>query len=136
MCRRYFYSLVRKYLSLFILPHNSVIEFEPANLMLVGEMPQGKVTFRKRAREVGSIMGDFPEDLIVPIEKVQLKKPDYFVVSGLLHYERDIQGFLALLHKLCNRRTRVIFTYYSSLWRPLANLASAMGLRRKAPESI
>lgn len=132
--RNYFYSLLRKYLSLFILPQNSVVEIDPTSSLLVGAMPQGKVTFRHAPEEI-MLATNFLESAVIPVESIYKTQPDYLVISGLIHYERDIQGLLASLHKMCHRETRLVLTYYSSLWRPFASLASNLGLRRKLPES-
>jgi hypothetical protein len=132
--RNYFYSLLRKYLSLFILPQNSVVEIDPTSSLLVGAMPQGKVVFRNAPEEI-ELATNFREGTVLPVESIYEARPDYLVISGLIHYERDIQGLLGSLHKMCHRETRLVLTYYSSLWRPFANLASGLGLRRKLPES-
>jgi len=132
--RTYFYALLRKYLSLFILPQNSVIEIDPASSLLIGAMPQGKVAFRNAPEEL-ALATDFLEGAVLPVESIYYARPDYLVISGLIHYERDIQGLLASLNKMCHRDTRLVLTYYSSLWRPFMSLASKLGLRRKVPES-
>ncbi len=132
--RNYFYSLLRKYLSLFILPQNSVVEIDPTSSLLVAAMPQGKVAFRSNSDEL-ALVTNFQESVVLPVESIYGAQPDYLVISGLIHYERDIQGLLSSLHKMCRRETRLVLTYYSSLWSPLANFASKIGLRSKLPES-
>ncbi|MBE9139849.1 glycosyltransferase family 2 protein [Nodosilinea sp. LEGE 07088] len=131
--RTYFYSLLQKYLSLFILPQNSVVEVDPTTELLVGAMPQGKVAFQSKPQEI-KLAINFAKNQVIPVEEVFNAKPDYLVISGIIHYERDIQHLLANLHKMCHHDTRLIVTYYSSLWRPLASLASRIGLRSKTPE--
>lgn len=132
--RKYFYSLLRKYLSLFILPQNSVVEVDPTSSLLVGAMPKGKVTFRHVHEEL-QLATDFPADSVVFADRVFDEKPDYLVISGLIHYERDIQTLMADLHKMCHGQTRLVLTYYSSLWRPVGWISSVLGLRLKLPES-
>jgi hypothetical protein len=132
--RTYFYNLVRRYLSLFILPQNSVIEIDPSSNLLIGAFPQGKVTFRNFSKD-GLLAAHFHHGKVIPFKTTYELQPDYLVVSGLIHYERDIQGLLSDLHKVCHPETRLVLTYYSSLWRPFANLASKLGIRRKLPES-
>ncbi len=132
--RYYFYALLRRYLSLFILPQNTVVEIDPASSLLVGSMPQGKVSFRPQQATL-SHSQDFLVSTVLPIDQIQSTKPDYLVISGLIHYERDIQKLLADVHTMCSKNTRVILTYYSSLWRPLTNIASLLGWRSKLPES-
>ena len=41
----------------------------------------------------------------------------------------------ARIRAICGPETRLILTYYSSLWRPLAALASGLGLRQKMAEA-
>jgi hypothetical protein len=132
--RDYFYSLLRKYLTLFILPQNSVIEVDPTSSLLVAAMPQGKIAFRDVPKEI-VLATEFRQATVVPAARIHNAAPDYLVVSGLIHYERDIQALLAKLHTMCRQDTRLILTYYSSLWRPFANLASRLGIRRKLPEA-
>ena len=132
--RAYFYSLLRKYLSVFILPQNSVVELDPTSSLLVGSMPHGKVTFRNATRSQ-ELATDFHEGAVLPIKSIYHERPDYLVISGLIHYERDIQSLLVSMHELCHQDTRLVLTYYSSLWRPFTSIASSFGLRRKMPES-
>jgi hypothetical protein len=131
--RSYFYSLLRKYLSIFILPQNLVVEIDPTSSLLVGSMSQGKLAFRD---QTGDMFKDsiYDKNKILPMSSIANNKPEYIVVSGLIHYERNIQGMFSTLHKLCSNDTRIVLIYYSSLWRPLINMASKFGLRHKLPE--
>jgi len=128
--KKYFYHLLRRYVSLFVLPQNSVVEIDPANAQLIGSFPQGKIAFRNGRHEEGFDGAD-----ALSIEEVGRNPPDFLVVSGLIHYERDIQALFAAVRQLCRPDTRLIVTYYSSLWRPFAALASRFNLRGKLPEA-
>ncbi|WP_434712416.1 glycosyltransferase family 2 protein [Rhizobium sp. YTUHZ045] len=132
--REYFYSLLRKYLELFILPQNSVVEIDPASSLLIGAMPQGRVAFRSESSE-NSSAESFLENAVLPYQQLKQTCAEYLVIGGLIHYERDIQKLFADLHKACNPETRLVLTYYSALWRPLVNLASALGWRGNLPEA-
>ncbi|TAX54352.1 glycosyltransferase family 2 protein [Rhizobium leguminosarum] len=132
--RDYFYSQLRRYIGLFVLGQNSVVEIDPTTPLLIGRFPQGKVTFRSRTQRAEPV-NEFDEHKVVKIEDVADTKPDYLVISGLIHYERDIQSMFAQARALCSPETRLVLTYYSSMWRPLAALASKFGLRRRVPES-
>lgn len=128
--RKYFYSLLSRYLSLFVLPQNSVVEVDPISPRVIAPFANGAVTFRNSANA--------PKTEIytrtVAFEDLLTNNPDYILLNGLLQQERDIQALLALIHKKSHPTTRLILTYYSSLWRPLIRLASRLGLRRKTPE--
>jgi hypothetical protein len=60
--------------------------------------------------------------------------PDYVLLNGALHYERDVQKMLNALHESLHGSERVLFVYYSMLWKPLVRLASEMGFRTRTPE--
>ena len=126
--KRYFYGLLRKYVSLFVRPQNSVVEIDPTTRLLVGALPHGQVAFRSGADDN---LNRFDPSQIVSLEHVRENAPEYLVLGGSIHYERDIQALLTEVRGLCSADTRLILTYYSSLWRPLAALASMLGLRRK-----
>jgi len=129
--RDYFYRLLRRYLSLFVLPQDFVVEIDPTTELLVASMPNGHVAFRDTS---APSIQKFPEDRIDRLDELAGRPPDYLVLSGLLHYERDIQHLLSQVRRLCRPDTRLIIIYYSSLWRPLMNIAARLGLRKKMPE--
>lgn len=129
--RNHFYSLQRKYLSLFVRPNDVVVEIDPLNSLLVNQMPGGQVAFREAPSSQVAAQFGRPA---VAWDRLKEIKPDYVVAGGLIHYERDIQTLLLGLHERCAPETRLIVTYYSSLWRPMARLASSLGWREKSPE--
>jgi hypothetical protein len=130
--RDYLYSLIRRYLSLFILPSDSVVEIDPMSSLLIAKFPNGKVAFRGKS---GFDRQPFPKAGIVEFESITSDEYNYVVASNLLHYERDIQSLLASIYLICQSETRLILTYYSSLWRPVINLVTKLGLRKKLPEA-
>jgi hypothetical protein len=131
---KYFYSLIRQYLAIIILPQDVVVEVDPMNSLLVGAIPQGKITFHNTSEEI-TLATNFRKDSLIPFKSIFEARPDYILVGTTIHYDRDIQALLASIHKACHPETRLVLTYYSSLWRPLVKLASKIGLRRKLPES-
>jgi GT2 family glycosyltransferase len=131
--RKYFYGLLKKYVSLYVLPQNTVVEIDPSSPLFIAALPQGKVAFRPGAAQDGQAEHD--RDKVVEFRAISAIKPDYLVISGLIHYERDIQRLLAQTRELCLPETRLILTYYSGLWRPFATLASRLGWRKKLPEA-
>ena len=114
--RLYFYRQVARYLRLFVRQEDVVELISPS------EEPLRQLFAGQKGI---SDAGDSDQNLI---------PPDYIVVSSDVHYQPDIQSFLSVLHARCAPSTRLIMTYYSSLWRPLLQLATRLGLRRKTPE--
>ena len=47
---------------------------------------------------------------------------DYVLLNGTIHYERDIQEMLNQLRDCLEGSERILFVYYSMLWKPLARL--------------
>ena len=127
--KEYFYRLLTRYLSLFVLPQNSLVEVDPVTPRLVDAFAQGAAAFRDPAQS-----GSVACRATIGFDQVQAHAPDYILLSGLVHQERDIQALLASVHGASRPDTRIIITYYSSLWRPLMRLASWLGLRQRTPE--
>lgn len=64
-----------------------------------------------------------------------LKGPfDFILVQDTIGSLDDCQAFLAQLHPLCVRHTRIVIGYFSHLWQPVLLLAEAMGRRMPYPE--
>ena len=54
--KKYFYRLLARYLSLFVLPQNSLVEIDPVTTRVLDAFPQGAAAFRDPARnESGNI---------------------------------------------------------------------------------
>ncbi|MDD5570262.1 MAG: glycosyltransferase family 2 protein [Bacteroidales bacterium] len=71
-----------------------------------------------------------------PAENLNENKitPDFVILNGNIHYEKDIQKHLAEVYALASSETRLIIFYYSNLWKPLIKLSTLLGLRNKTPE--
>jgi hypothetical protein len=115
--REYLYKLLARYLGLYVRPQDSLVAVEPSASPLSRHMPN-VVTLAPSEIESSERLGD----------------TDYVLLNGVLHYERDIQGFLEKLHGRMGSDSRLIVTYYSSLWKPLMRFASASGIRSKSLE--
>ena len=110
--KKYFYSLLCRYLSLYIQPQD--------RCWFIGK---SDALFEKTFQTVES-----------SFEQGNGQELDYIVTNGQVHYEEDVQGMLEKVHRQCAPATRLIVLYYSSLWRPLLQLATFFGLRNRLPE--
>ena len=117
LVRRYFYNSLASYLSLYIRPENTVAEIAPPSEGLDGRFAN--------YRAVSSVAA---------LKTTQQPAADYILLNGTLHYERDIQEMLDQLGESLGGSERVLFVYYSMLWKPLARLASKIGIRGRTPE--
>lgn len=128
--RRYFYSRLARYLSLFIRPDDSVLEINPHSSQLCDAMAGLESSPRRGEWRVAEAAHPFES---LP-EAGPGAYPDYVLLNENVHYERDIQSLLVAIQKIVGPSTRIIVVHYSALWRPLARLATALGMRSKAPE--
>jgi SAM-dependent methyltransferase len=59
---------------------------------------------------------------------------DVIILSDTLGFLDDCQATLDQLHDLCDEETRIIISYYSSLWEPMLRLGETVGLKMPQPE--
>jgi hypothetical protein len=118
---KYFYKLIYKYISIYIRPEDSLLEVDPVE-NFINENYQNKDILLTKNQDIN-------------YEELKSKNFDYILLNGNIHYERDIQDFLLNIKKICNTNTRVMITYYSTLWKPFIVFATWIGLRRKTIES-
>jgi SAM-dependent methyltransferase len=60
---------------------------------------------------------------------------DFIIVSETLNQAADVQLLLERLHAVSHPGTRLIVNYPSALWRPAFGVASALGMKPRAPQS-
>jgi GT2 family glycosyltransferase len=115
--RGYFCSALASYLALYVRPQDEIVEMDPRSAGL------GEQFLNYKA--VSSI-----EEL----KALERGPACYILLNGTIHYERDIQEMLNQLQKSLEGSDRIVFVYYSMLWKPLARLASKAGIRSRTPE--
>lgn len=59
---------------------------------------------------------------------------DYILVLDTIGSLEDCQKFIAQLHPLCTRETRLVIGYFSHVWYPVLKFAEFVGLRMPQPE--
>jgi len=129
--KSYFYKLLYTYISFYAAPEASVVEIGPQHDLLINLFPNA----RKAQYVPDETRRSSPEKMVLSsLEEVAGFSPDFLVLNGNLHYEKDLQRLLTKLHSVCNRKTRLIVTYYSGLWRPLMRLATKLRMRHHTPE--
>jgi Glycosyl transferase family 2 len=125
--RTYFYRQLRRYLDLYIRPNDRVLEIDAKTSPEPLHFEQHfLLALRGNAREGGGESANFAA--------IMNFKPDYVLLNGNIHYEKDVQGFLEDLHIVLQSSMRIIIIFYSTLWKPMLRLATALGLRGETPE--
>jgi GT2 family glycosyltransferase len=115
--RRYFYDLLASYLSLYVRPENILAEINPLSDGLGERFANYRAVFD-----------------VAALKSLDPPVPDYILLNGTIHYERDVQEMLNELAEAVQGPERILFVYYSMLWKPLARLASKMHWRTRTPE--
>jgi SAM-dependent methyltransferase len=60
---------------------------------------------------------------------------DYIIISETLNQAADVQQLFERLHTVSHPHTRLVFNYFSNLWRPILAVATALGLHARQPQS-
>lgn len=63
--------------------------------------------------------------------KVKKGKCDYILLKNSFAYANDVQDLIKRLGKNCHPNTKIVVIYYNFLWKPILNLATFLGLRKK-----
>ncbi len=127
--KNYYYHCLFRYFSVYIRPNNSVVEVNPATDRAIESFDHVRFLF------IGKDVPDsISRDRICSIQDIQRTPPDYFLLNGNIQHESNIQKLLLVLHSLCSAQSRMIVTYYSSVWKPIIYLATLLGLREKTME--
>lgn len=129
--RKYFYQLLYRYLSLYIFSTDKLISIYPENNRLIRYFPQAEIVVKDNS----SINNFSFETVEIELEDINAHDPDFLLLDGTTHYERDIQNLLDKLAEQCSNHTRLVITYYSSLWKPVIELATFFGWRSRSKES-
>jgi hypothetical protein len=122
----YLYRTLRTYIALYVRPTDRLVE-----------IPPDKVARSLAVETGGTLLLDVASrsaHRACISDKIREFQPDYILLHGNVHYERDVQGLLEELRSGLSLTGRIILVYYSTLWKPFLRCASALGLRRKTPE--
>lgn len=129
MLKKYYYKLLGHYLSLYIRPENSVTEINPSSDRLIKRFSKG--SFYLSPPDIVTSKDAFTVTRIADLKSFA---PDYILLNGNIHFEKDIQDFFDNLHTDCKESTRIVIIYFNSLWKPFTKLATFLKLRTKTPE--
>jgi hypothetical protein len=123
---KYLYRTLHRYLSLYIRPHDRLVEIR-SNTSATSFRPPDAYTL---------VLPDPQkcENISAAAETIQPFRPDYVLLNGNVHYEADVQAFLQDLGQSLRSSARIVLVYYSTLWKPLLRLATALNVRARTPE--
>lgn len=114
--RKYFYGLLARYLRLYARPADRVLELDAVST------------------ELSEVLDGLPQVTRASLGEESISA-DYLILNGNLHFEPDVQNYLAGLRAKVQDNTRLLIVAYNALWRPMIQLATSLGWREKTLES-
>src|SRR5207244_13490210 len=123
----YSYTPLRSYISLYGRPSDRLVEISTSKLTQSLSLQ----TDRTLVLGGGSFRDAYPCDVTQQLSEF---KPDYVLLHGSVHYERDVQRLLEELRAGLPASSRISLVYSHTFWKPFLRLATALRLRRKTPE--
>jgi ubiquinone/menaquinone biosynthesis C-methylase UbiE len=132
-------ELLAHYYNLLIRPGASVLEIGcGAGDLLASINATRKVGVDLSATQIAAARARLPEATfhVQAGESLELgERFDYIIISDTLNFAADVQQLLERLHAVAQPETRLLFNYFSSLWRPVLSFATLLGLKRHQPQS-
>lgn len=132
-------ELLARHYNLLLRPDASVLEIGCGAGDLLGAInARRKVGIDLSTTQIAAARARLPEGEfhVQAGESLNLtERFDYIVISDTLNFAADVQQLLEKLHAVAHPNTRLVFNYFSSLWRPVLSLATLLGVKRGQPQS-
>ena len=136
---RSYRRLLAHYYNLLIPPAASVLEIGCGSGELLAHIRAARkvgVDLSPRQIEAARLRVPEAEFHVQAGETLELNERfDYIIVADTFNLAADVQLLLERLHTVSHPGTRLVFNYYSSLWRPALAVAGWLGLRSRQPQS-
>ncbi len=127
--KRYLYGLLAHYTDYYLPSTARVAEISPTSSRFRDALKGRSVTVVAPLNA-----GAFTPEEVSGFDALRQTPHDRLVLNGCLHFTTDVQELLEQVRAVCSPDTRVVLTYFSSLWKPLFSLASKLGLADTGPE--
>jgi hypothetical protein len=127
--RRYLYRKLGEYLNLYVRSDDRIVLVavkEPPNSFI---LRSGQSLMLQRQPRAGEAIWSRAD-----LKAIEKFRPDWVLLNGNIHYEKDVQVFLHDLRQVLPPASRIVLTFYSTLWKPILRLATKLGLREVTPE--
>ena len=134
---RYFHEEDKKYLSFIIPKKSNILEIGcGVGDLLASLEPVRGVGIDISESMITNAKKNFPQfkflvgDAETPESLNEIEGTfDYILLSDTVGYLDDCQSTLAMLHKFCNKETRIVISYFSYSWQPILKLLEILKLR-------
>lgn len=133
----YYYKDIESYCTFQIPPGSSVLEIGCGTGDLLASVQPGRgmgLDFSPKMLEIAQRRYPELQFSLADAEKLDLKeKFDFIIISDVIGFLDDIQALFAGLRKVTKPETRIIITFYNSLWEPILAIGEMLGLKIKYP---
>jgi hypothetical protein len=125
--------ILAHYLNLIIPSEASLLEIGTAGGVLLrllnGSSKQGVDPDAAAVEEARNLNPEAVLSVAKGEEFTPSSRPDYVVISDTLNHVEDLQAVLEKVRSYSSPETRLVITFYNTLWRPVLAAASFLGLR-------
>jgi hypothetical protein len=118
--KRFYYALMARYIGHYL----------PEDARVVEVMPRSGLLREAMARRVQVVLPEHQlssGDEVTTFAELAAAPPDRIVMNGCVHFADDVQTLFDQARQACAPNSRVVITYFSSLWKPLFRLVSRFG---------
>jgi len=133
---KYFHAEKERFFRFMIGEGSSVIEIGCGTGELVAGVGAKRgvgIDFSEKMIEIAREAHPGCEFHVMDAQRIELDETfDVVILDDLVNHLTDVQACFEQLHKVCHERTRIIVTFYSSLWQPAVRLAEAVGAKSPA----
>ena len=134
---RFYHKYLEFYFSYIIPSGSRVLEVGCGTGELLNSVnPEYGVGIDFSERMIDIAKAQFPDLTFIQCNAEELnleQKFDYIILSDLVSSLWDIQKVIHNLRKVSHERTRIIISFYNSLWEPILKSGEKLGLKKKQP---
>ena len=133
---KYFHAEKERFFRFMIGEASSVIEIGCGAGDLLAALGPGRgvgIDFSEKMIEIARRTHPDCDFRVMDAQRIEFDETfDVVILDDLVNHLTDVQTCFEQVHKVCHERTRIIVTFYSSLWQPAIRLAEAVGLKSPA----
>ena len=140
---RFYRSLLARYYRQLIPPKASILEIGCGSGELLARLPNRDVAGVDLSdRQIAATRQRLPHGTFIASAAEILRREgsgpldrpfDYIVLSETVNFGADVQTLLENLQQFANNETRLVLNFYNTVWYPILQLATFLGLKSRQP---
>ncbi len=134
----YYAQDITKYLNFYLQDSSSILEIGCGTGSSISQL-KGKekvgIDFSEQMIAVAKQQYNNVDFYVMDAENITLdKKFDVIIFNNIIGYLDNIQDVLRSIRKNCHDETRIIVSYYNTIWEPFLNFGETIGYKIKSPQ--